>query len=45
MVNNPASITKEDGDLMHRREERAHGGTQKGGIASQVQSQAAENQK
>lgn len=44
MATNPASVTKEDGDLLHSREQRAHGTTDKGGIASQAQSLAAENE-
>ena len=39
----PGSVTKEDGDLLHSRETKAFGITEKGGIASQAQSQAAEN--
>lgn len=45
MATNPASVTKEDGDLLHSREQRAHGHTDKGGIASQAQHLAAENAK
>ena len=44
MENDPASVTKEDGDLLHRREQRAHGVTEKGGIAAQAQRLAAENE-
>ena len=44
MANDPASVTKEDGDLLHSREQRAHGRTEKGGIASQAQRLAAENE-
>ena len=43
MENDPGSVTKEDGDLLHRREQRAHGVTEKGGIAAQAQHLAAEN--
>lgn len=43
MAMEPESVTKEDGDLLHSRETRAFGTTEKGGIASQVQSQAAKN--
>ena len=39
----PGSVTKEDGDLLHSRETKAFGATEKGGIASQAQSQAAKN--
>lgn len=45
MENDPESVTKRDGDLMHRREQRALGQTEKGGIASQAQKLAAENEK
>ena len=44
MATDPGSVTKEDGDLLHSRETKAHGITEKGGIASQAQSQAAANQ-
>ena len=44
LATDPGSVTKEDGDLLHSRETKAHGITQKGGIASKVQSQAAENE-
>ena len=44
MANDPGSVTKEDGDLLHSRETKAHGITEKGGIASQAQSQAAANE-
>ena len=44
MANDPGSVTKEDGDLLHRREQRAHGVTEKGGIAAQAQHLAAENE-
>lgn len=40
----PGQVTKEEGDLLHSREQRAFGQTQKGGIASQAQQQAAENE-
>ena len=43
MDTDPSSITKKDGDLLHSREVRAHGISEKGGLASQAQSQAAEN--
>lgn len=43
MANNPSNITKEEADLLHSREHRAFGATEKGGIASQAQSLAAEN--
>nr|POF12995.1 hypothetical protein CFP56_10143 [Quercus suber] len=44
MANRPESVTTEDGELMHSREQRAFGTTSKGGIASQAQSLAAENE-
>ena len=43
MANEPGNVTKEDGDLLHSRETRAFGATEKGGIASQAQSLASEN--
>ena len=43
MANEPGSVTKEDGDLLHSRETRAFGATEKGGIASKAQSLASEN--
>lgn len=43
LASDPGSVTKEDGDLLHSRETKAHGATEKGGIASQAQSQAAKN--
>lgn len=43
LATEPRSVTKEDGDLLHSRETKAFGATEKGGIASQAQSQAAEN--
>lgn len=45
MVEDPEHVTKREGDLLHSREQRAFGETTKGGIASQAQSVAAENQK
>lgn len=45
MATNPGSVTKEDGDLLHRREQRAQGHTDKGGIASEAQKLAAQNDK
>ncbi|KAK5722616.1 hypothetical protein LTR15_005847 [Elasticomyces elasticus] len=45
MANNPEQVTKEEGDLLHSREQRAFGTTSKGGVASQAQSLAAENEK
>ena len=43
LATEPESVTKEEGDLLHSRETRAFGTTEKGGIASQAQSQAAKN--
>ena len=40
----PATVTKEDGDIMHSREQKAFGTTAKGGLASQAQTQAAKNE-
>lgn len=40
----PQALTKEDGDLMHSRETKAFGTTEKGGLASQAQSQASKNE-
>jgi len=45
LQSDPASISKEEADLLHRREHRAHGATEKGGIAAQAQSAASRNQK
>ena len=39
----PENITKEDGAMLHSRETKAFGRTEKGGITSQAQSQAAKN--
>lgn len=43
LATEPENVTKDDGDLLHSRETRAFGATEKGGIASQAQSQAAKN--
>lgn len=43
MATEPKSVTKEDGDLLHSREVKAFGATEKGGMASQAQSLAAKN--
>jgi vacuolar-type H+-ATPase subunit H len=45
MAKAPENVTKEDADLLHSREQRAFGETTKGGIASQAQSMASENEK
>jgi hypothetical protein len=39
----PETITKEEADLAHSREQRAQGFTEKGGLAAKAQSQAARN--
>ncbi|KAL8916232.1 MAG: hypothetical protein Q9208_008630 [Pyrenodesmia sp. 3 TL-2023] len=44
LVNEPGNVTKEDADLLHSREQRAFGHTEKGGLAAQAQHQVAENQ-
>ncbi|KAI4281118.1 MAG: hypothetical protein L6R38_003921 [Xanthoria sp. 2 TBL-2021] len=44
LVNEPGNVTKEEADLLHSREQRAFGVTEKGGLASQAQHQAAENE-
>lgn len=41
----PAQVTQDDANLLHSREQRAHGHTEKGGAASQAQSIATENQR
>lgn len=43
LANAPESVTPQEADTLHSREHRAHGATEKGGIASQAQAQAAEN--
>ena len=43
LASNPESITKEDADKMHSKEQKAFGTTEKGGLASHAQSQVAEN--
>lgn len=43
LATEPEKVTKEDGDLLHSRETKAFGSTEKGAIASQAQSQAAKN--
>lgn len=45
LASNPASVTKEEADMMHSREQRAHGHTDKGGIASQAQKTVSQNEK
>ncbi|KAG9651661.1 hypothetical protein KCU95_g11142, partial [Aureobasidium melanogenum] len=39
----PSQITQDDANLLHSREQRAHGHTEKGGVAAQAQSIATEN--
>ncbi|TIA18943.1 hypothetical protein D6C80_03138 [Aureobasidium pullulans] len=41
----PTQVTQDDANLLHSREQRAHGHTEKGGAASQAQSIATENQR
>ena len=43
MEQDPTAVTKEDGDLMHSREQKAFGTTEKGGLASQAQKLANKN--
>lgn len=45
MKRDPGSLSKEEADLMHSREQRAFGTTSKGGIASQAQKLVNENEK
>ncbi|KAL8809073.1 MAG: hypothetical protein Q9223_005658 [Gallowayella weberi] len=44
LANDPSSITKDEADTLHSREQRAFGATEKGGLASQAQHQVAENE-
>jgi hypothetical protein len=44
IANAPDTVTKEDADLLHSREVRAHGGAEKGGITAQAQSLAVKNE-
>ncbi|KAF2228939.1 hypothetical protein EV356DRAFT_571523 [Viridothelium virens] len=44
MANDPEQVTKDDANLLHSREQRAHGHTDKGGITAQAQQLAAENE-
>ena len=41
----PEHVTKEDANLLRSREQRAHGVTEKGGVAATAQHLAAENEK
>lgn len=45
MKSDPRSVTKEEADLLHSREQRAFGQTEKGGVAAQAQHLATENEK
>ena len=45
MENDPEHVTKEDASLLRSRETRAHGVTEKGGVAATAQHLAAENEK
>ena len=40
----PAGLSKREADAMHSREQKLFGNTEKGGLASQAQSQVAENE-
>lgn len=40
----PASVTAEDAALLRSREVRAHGGSEKGGVAARAQKQVVRNQ-
>lgn len=44
LVNEPGNVTTEEADLLHSREQRAFGRTEKGGLAAQAQHQVASNQ-
>lgn len=44
MKNDPQHVSKEEADLLHSREQRAFGQTEKGGVAAQAQRLAAENE-
>ncbi|KAL8680650.1 MAG: hypothetical protein Q9186_003188 [Xanthomendoza sp. 1 TL-2023] len=44
LANDPSSITKDEADTLHSREQRAFGVTQKGGLTSQAHHQVAENE-
>lgn len=45
MANEPENVTKDEANTLHSREQRSFGQTSKGGIASQAQSLASENEK
>ena len=45
MENNPEHVTQEDANLLRSRDTRAHGMTEKGGVAATAQHLAAENEK
>ena len=44
MDSDPGSVRKEEADLLHSREQRAFGTTEKGGLASEAQSVASKNE-
>lgn len=44
MATNPEEVTKEDAGLLHSREQRAFGTTEKSGIAAQAHSIASQNE-
>lgn len=43
MAIDPERVTKDDANILHSREQRAHGHTDKGGVAAQAQHLASEN--
>lgn len=45
MENDPEHVTKDEANLLRSRETRAHGVTEKGGVAATAQHLAAENEK
>lgn len=45
MANRPDTVTKQEANVLHSREQRAFGETAKGGVSSQAQSMASENEK
>jgi hypothetical protein len=45
MATHPEKVTHEEADLLHSREHRAFGETAEGGIATQAQRLASENEK
>lgn len=45
MQTDPVAVSKEDGDMLHSRETKAFGTTEKGTLASQAQKLASQNEK